>query len=157
MSVRLAPPDAHEGQAVYDSDKTGYRKSENTLDKHGPRFYNNNNKCFSGKDRSLHSTSPGFRQRPAFPVPVHREITMRTMTGYITSVQEERFRLLTDDGRGLLLTLHHNCPLSNRDLRRLEQANARIMVEFDGEPGLASAVAYCVRRLNSQGAAQHTP
>jgi formate dehydrogenase major subunit len=65
----------------------------------------------------------------------------KEVQGRITLVQEQRFRLVTDDGRVLLLTLAHN---ADADLRRLQQSGASVRVEYDGEPNFSSGVAHRV-------------
>ena len=45
--------------------------------------------------------------------------TPQTAAGYITVVQEQRFRLVTDTGQGFLLTLAHNAPVGENDLQPL--------------------------------------
>jgi hypothetical protein len=62
----------------------------------------------------------------------------RTARGNITIVQEQRFRLVTDDGRGLLLTLAYDAYAPNGDLQRLHDSNTRVIVEYTGEPNLES-------------------
>jgi hypothetical protein len=69
----------------------------------------------------------------------------RTAKGHITIVQEQRFRLVTDTGQGLLLTLAHDAPLEASDLQRLHEANTYVTVEYEGEPNLESGVAHSVR------------
>jgi hypothetical protein len=66
-------------------------------------------------------------------------------SGHITVVQEERFRLLTDGGQGLLLTLAHGAGADAADLARYLAEHAHVTVEYRGEPNLASGVALAVR------------
>ncbi len=68
----------------------------------------------------------------------------RCATGHITIVQETRFRLVTDDGRGLLFTLDRGAPPGAAELCRLRDAGERVRVEYRGEPDLAGAVAGAV-------------
>jgi hypothetical protein len=70
---------------------------------------------------------------------------MQTATGIITVVQEQRFRLLTPTGQGLLLTLARNASLTSSDLWRLHTAHIQVVVTYQGEPNLESGVAYGVR------------
>ncbi len=70
---------------------------------------------------------------------------MNTIEGRITVVQEDRFRLGTDEGRSLLLTLSHRANVAGDDLRDLARARRRVIVEYDGDPGLSSGVARSVR------------
>jgi hypothetical protein len=67
--------------------------------------------------------------------------------GRISIVQEQRFRLVTDDGRGLLLTLAESAPLEDSDLRRFHREGARVRVEYAGEPNVNSGVAYSIQLL----------
>lgn len=69
----------------------------------------------------------------------------KTVSGHITVVQEERFRLVTDTGQGLLLTLSNHAGLDADDLCRFRDAGTRVVVRYDGEPNLESAVARSVR------------
>jgi hypothetical protein len=72
--------------------------------------------------------------------------------GYIAVVQEQRFRLITDAGQGLLLTLAHDAPLDDKDLRHIHDANLHVVVEYEGEPNLDSGVAHSVKLNNRQSA-----
>ena len=74
-------------------------------------------------------------------------VAKRLATGRIVVVQEQRFRLRSDAGSWLLLTLAHDAPLDAADLCRLRDAGARGEVEYGGEPGLAAGVARGVRTL----------
>jgi hypothetical protein len=65
---------------------------------------------------------------------------MATASGRITLVQEGRFRLVTDDGRGLLLRPTPRANVGVEDLCRLHESGARVRVEYRGEPNLASGV-----------------
>ncbi|MCB4825015.1 hypothetical protein [Roseicella aerolata] len=61
---------------------------------------------------------------------------MQTATGTVLAVQESRFRLLTEDGRGLLFLLASDTPLEPQDLPAL--ANRRVRVRYtQGEQMLA--------------------
>ncbi len=63
-----------------------------------------------------------------------------TATGVIQAVQEQRFRLMTDMGQSLLLTLHNLASIPG-GLGDLLKAQAQIRVEYDGSPNLTSGVA----------------
>jgi hypothetical protein len=80
---------------------------------------------------------------------IMRADSPRQVEGRISIVQEERFCLLSDGGRGLLFTLAHNADIGGPRLQRLRAANAKVCVGYSGEPGLASAVAHSVRALDS--------
>ncbi len=75
---------------------------------------------------------------------------MRQASGHIIVVQEERFRLLTDTGQGLLLTLAHDAPLEGSDLCRLRDTNTHVLVEYAGEPNVSSGVAHSIRMVDGQ-------
>jgi hypothetical protein len=64
---------------------------------------------------------------------LHAPGSMNRVVGHITIVQEDRFRLVTDDGRGLLLTLKHNAGVTDEALRRLRDDQQRVAVNYDGE------------------------
>jgi hypothetical protein len=76
---------------------------------------------------------------------------MKIATGYIILVQEQRFRLVTDAGRGLLLTLARDAGSSAGDLRRWHQTNTRVRVSYEGEPNLESGVTRLVRPVSASG------
>ncbi len=66
--------------------------------------------------------------------------------GTIAVVQEQRFRLVTDAGQGLLLTLAYDAPLDESDLHRFHDTGMHVVVEYEGEPNLASGVAHSIER-----------
>lgn len=65
----------------------------------------------------------------------------RTLTGRIIVVQEQRFRVVTDDGRGMVFTLGTFAKTTMGDLARFKAANAPVIVHYTGEPSFASGVA----------------
>jgi hypothetical protein len=67
------------------------------------------------------------------------------VVGRIIAVQEQRFRLLTDEGQVYLLTLARNAPLDGATLSSLHERQARVTVDFTGEPNLVGGVARNVR------------
>ncbi|MDQ6670867.1 MAG: hypothetical protein M3069_08980 [Chloroflexota bacterium] len=67
------------------------------------------------------------------------------ITGRILSVQEQRFRLLTDNGQMFLLTLARRAALDGASLRSLHLRGTPVEVEFSGEPNLTGAVAHIVK------------
>ncbi len=69
----------------------------------------------------------------------------RTVRGTIAIVEEERFRLVTDCGQGLLLTLAEKAHLENKDLQRFHRAGVPVEVEYSGEPNLDTGVAYKIK------------
>jgi hypothetical protein len=64
--------------------------------------------------------------------------------GTIAVVQEERFRLVTDAGAGLLLTLSHKANVTPEDLWRYHRERTHVAVDYSGEPNLANGVAHRV-------------
>lgn len=65
---------------------------------------------------------------------------IKTANGYIVAIQEERFRLMTDEGQALLLTLGRFAGRTS-DLHRWHTARQHVRVEYSGEPNLESGVA----------------
>ncbi len=63
------------------------------------------------------------------------------VAGRIIVVQEMRFRLVTDDGRGYLFTLAKNANVDTTELRRLHARDTPVRVSYVGQPGLDSCVA----------------
>jgi hypothetical protein len=70
----------------------------------------------------------------------------KTAQGHITVAQEQRFRLATDAGQSFLLTLAHDAPVDGADLCRFRDERAHVVVEYTGEPGLASGLARSIHR-----------
>jgi hypothetical protein len=68
----------------------------------------------------------------------------RVARGHILLVQEGRFRLLTDEGKGLLLTLSHDANATIADLQRYHREHRHVTVEYSGEANLASGAAHNV-------------
>ena len=64
-----------------------------------------------------------------------------TIAGRIIVVQEMRFRLVTEDGRGFLFTLARNANIDTAELRRLHARDIPVVVSYTGVPGLDSCVA----------------
>ena len=59
---------------------------------------------------------------------------MRSVRGVMTIVQEDRFRLVTEDGRGLLLTLSRRANVGYGELERLVRERTPVRVAYEGEP-----------------------
>ncbi len=78
---------------------------------------------------------------------------MHTATGRVVVVQEERFRLKTDDGAVLLLTLKHDAAGDAVDFEHDVETAAHVAVGYEGEPNLESGVAHWVRRHPANGPA----
>jgi hypothetical protein len=73
----------------------------------------------------------------------------QTATGYITSIQEERFHLETDNGQTYQLDFRQDATVSRSKLRLLSSMNARVAVEYEGTPNLTFGIAKSVKRLRS--------
>lgn len=73
---------------------------------------------------------------------------MREMVqGQIIVVQEMRFRLMTDDGRGFLFTLAHGATVDTVELNRWQRGANTVCVAYCGKPGLDSCVAHAVHAI----------
>ncbi|WP_439595333.1 hypothetical protein [Falsiroseomonas sp.] len=64
---------------------------------------------------------------------------MPSATGTMLIVQESRFRLLTDAGRGLLFILAHDAALEPQDLPAF--THRRLRVDYAEAPGLRAHIA----------------
>ena len=73
----------------------------------------------------------------------------RVVTGYITVVQEGRFRFVTDDGRGLLLTLARDAGVTSSELQQLQKAHTRARIEYSGDSNTISGLAHKVERFQA--------
>jgi hypothetical protein len=71
-----------------------------------------------------------------------------TVSGHITIVQEDRFRLVTDDGQGFLFTLSAHGSTTPADLLRFLHAGTHLEIEYSGIPGLENCV---VRKVRPSG------
>lgn len=69
-------------------------------------------------------------------------------SGRIVALQEQRFRLRTDDGQVYLLTLPANAHIDTRALADFQHRQAHLVVRFTGQPNLTGAV---VRELHEDG------
>ena len=63
-------------------------------------------------------------------------------TGLILAVQEQRFRLFTESGQSLLLTLANASRTRYEDLVAWKDRNQPVTVFYTGEPNFARGVAY---------------
>jgi hypothetical protein len=70
----------------------------------------------------------------------------KIVSGRINLVQEERFRIMTESGRGYLLVLAHNSPATADDLHQWRRAGSRVCVEYEGEANMENGVAHRVWR-----------
>ncbi len=74
------------------------------------------------------------------------------VTGHISRVQEERFCLVDDSGKGFLFDLSHNANIGAADLWSLYRARVPVAVAYEGESDEASGVAHTVRRAEAAAA-----
>lgn len=72
---------------------------------------------------------------------------MPVVRGHISVVQEGRVLLVTEDGRGFVLTLPHSTLIADRELQRLKADAVPVEVEYDGEPSLDTAALRSVREV----------
>ncbi|HEX2981104.1 MAG TPA: hypothetical protein VHO48_12620 [Anaerolineaceae bacterium] len=70
--------------------------------------------------------------------------------GLILSVQEQRFRLMTRSGQGLLLTLAKNASASPADLERWRDSRAAVSVLYTGRPNYVDGVAQRVQPAEAE-------
>jgi hypothetical protein len=70
--------------------------------------------------------------------------------GTILVVQETRFRLLTDDGRGLVFLLAHDAPLEPHHLAGL--IYRKVCVDYDASPKLIAGIARDLRLVKESSA-----
>lgn len=74
----------------------------------------------------------------------------RYLTGRITVIQEDRFRLATVDGRSFLFTLDRKSPVQLPAVRLLQKSRTPVRVEYSGEPNTDSGIAHIVQPLEEQ-------
>jgi hypothetical protein len=74
-------------------------------------------------------------------------MSLQESTGHIETVQEQRFRLVTETGQALLLTLAHDASLDAADLERLHRAGTIVVVRYSGTPNEASGTARAISAL----------
>jgi hypothetical protein len=72
----------------------------------------------------------------------------KVVKGRILMVQEDRFRLVGETGKGYLLSLAHDAPVSGSDLSRMQDADITVLVHYEGEPNLDSGIAHVVEPLH---------
>ena len=69
---------------------------------------------------------------------------MRSVRGFVSAVQEGRFRLVTDDGRVMPFVLSHKASAEPQDLPPLAARTARVRVSYTDSPHLIADVAHRV-------------
>ena len=75
---------------------------------------------------------------------------MPSVTGTVLLVQESRFRLLTDDGRGLTFLLAYDAPMEPQDLPPL--TDRRVRVDYEQAPKLVAGIARDLAVLDEEDA-----
>ncbi len=70
----------------------------------------------------------------------------KCVEGVIIAVEEERFRMVTPDGVGLLLTLKKNAQLP-ADLDELARSRAPVLVIYEGQPNLSNGMVRRIKRI----------
>lgn len=73
--------------------------------------------------------------------------SLQTAKGKIIAVQEQRFEMIDQDGRGLLLTLDRGMPLDVTGLERLQQTQVWVRVTYTGEPNWEHGTARSITPL----------
>lgn len=68
----------------------------------------------------------------------------KQVSGRITVVQEQRFRLTTPQGRGLLFTLGTHATPTMGALSRYMEAQLPVTVEYSGDSTFADGIAHSV-------------
>jgi hypothetical protein len=81
---------------------------------------------------------------------------MKSKTGFITVVQEGRFRLVGDDGVPKQFVLAHDAPLEPQDLPPLQRSQAHVEIRYEDSARLVAGIAHDVEILDpsSPGAAR---
>jgi hypothetical protein len=72
-----------------------------------------------------------------------------TARGLVVLAQEDRFRLQTDDGRSILLTLKPGTNVSMENIESLADAGETVIAEYEGRPE-EGAVAPKARSVESR-------
>jgi formate-dependent nitrite reductase membrane component NrfD len=80
---------------------------------------------------------------PRADLPTHGRIR-----GTITLVQEDRFRLEDDRGRGYLFTLGRGLGLGLQDLRQWSARGAQLEVDYEGAPDLGAVAVKVLERVD---------
>jgi hypothetical protein len=74
-----------------------------------------------------------------------KPLMLETVTGKIAVLQEARFRLITDEGQGLILTLSRSASVTPEQLWEFHRRGARVLVEYHGTPSTETGVATAVQ------------
>jgi hypothetical protein len=67
------------------------------------------------------------------------------LRGIIVAIWEERFRLLSPDGQGCLLTFSKTAPVGPRDLRGWRNRITPVRVRYNGQPNFVTGIAWSVQ------------
>jgi hypothetical protein len=73
-----------------------------------------------------------------------RGTVTKCVTGHISLIQEERFRLIDATGRGFLFTLDAAATAAMPDLWHAYHTRLPVTVHYEGEPDLKTGVAHNV-------------
>lgn len=68
------------------------------------------------------------------------KVKIRQVTGRILFIQEERFRMVDDNGRAYLFDLAYNTSIKNETLFDWSAAGTRVTATYDGEPEFESGI-----------------
>jgi hypothetical protein len=71
-------------------------------------------------------------------------VMVNKISGQVTTVQEQRFRLIAEDGRGFLFTLSDGSS-AIKNLSRWQATGLKVDVEYTGEPNVVTGVAHAVK------------
>jgi hypothetical protein len=71
-------------------------------------------------------------------------LTLRSMNGIVTIVQEGRFRMTDDDGVSHLFILSHAASAEPQQLAALQARQARVRVRYKPAPGLIGNIATAI-------------
>ncbi len=74
--------------------------------------------------------------------------TKRVLRGRVILVQEDRFRVVGNAGKGYLFTLSNKAGINQEDLERFRDANVEVVIEYEGEPNLVNGIARLVEPVS---------
>jgi hypothetical protein len=69
---------------------------------------------------------------------------LSVIQGRIVAIQEERFRLISPEGQGYLLTLSKPAAEQIGELKSWHRSGTQVEVQFTGEPNLESGIAVAI-------------
>lgn len=71
--------------------------------------------------------------------------TIQSITGTLIAIQEERFRLETENGEVYLLTIANRAPVDYRQMVEWYQNNVPVTAQFQGESNTVTGIVHIVR------------